>query len=256
MANERRIYANLVGGIVTDNPLASGATTLNSDGLAAMPAVGTNEHMIIVFDPDGLTGAPYAKRVTAHTASATSCTIEATAYTTDGLGSARDIPQDTPWVAPMLAENVSRYAVRKSADESVNNSTTLQNDDELWFPIGVSEIWVATFHLFLSSVADGADIKFDTTAPSGATGRQGLHGAAIASTATESDLKNQSIAIGTALSVGIPAAGTNDSFAIFSVAVENSTTAGLVRLQWAQASAVASNTTVKEGSFMIAEKVF
>jgi hypothetical protein len=115
MANERRVYANLAGGLVEDTSvLASGgsgllaaATTLTSAGLVALPVIGATEHLVVVFDPDGLTGTPFAKRVTAHTAAATTATIEAAAYAAEGLGVARDVPKDTPWVAAVLKEDLA-----------------------------------------------------------------------------------------------------------------------------------------------------
>lgn len=103
MANDFRKFDDWIGGLVEDNPLASAATVLTSAGLAAMPAVGSTEHMQIVFDPDGLTGAPYAKRVTAHTAAATTATIEATAV----IGTARAIDRDTPWVHSLVARDLT-----------------------------------------------------------------------------------------------------------------------------------------------------
>lgn len=75
MANDKRLRALVVGGLVEDNPLTSGATTYNSAGLAAMPAVGSTEHAAIVFDPDGVFGEPEIAWITAHTLASTSATI-------------------------------------------------------------------------------------------------------------------------------------------------------------------------------------
>lgn len=112
MANETRRFANLCGGRVEDNNaltaggtgMTGAATTLTSAGLAAMPVIGSTEHIVVVFDPDGLTGTPFAKRCTAHTSAATTCTIETAATTFEGLGSARDVPRGTPWVAGSIAK--------------------------------------------------------------------------------------------------------------------------------------------------------
>lgn len=106
MANEKRLWANFGGGLVENNPLAAAATSLTSAGLAALPAVGATEHVVIVFDPDGTTGVPFAKRVTAHTAAATTATIEAAAI----IGTAREIAQDTPWVHSVVAEDMTAAA--------------------------------------------------------------------------------------------------------------------------------------------------
>lgn len=95
MANELRRYYDWIGGLVEDNPLASGATTLTSAGLAALPAVGSTEHVVVVFDPDGLEGAPFTKYITAHTAGATTATITAAAQ--EGT-TTRAVSRDIPWV--------------------------------------------------------------------------------------------------------------------------------------------------------------
>jgi hypothetical protein len=59
MANELRQTQNFIGGLVEDNPLTSGATTLTSAGLVAITGgVPSTHHMPIVLDPDGLDGAP------------------------------------------------------------------------------------------------------------------------------------------------------------------------------------------------------
>ena len=88
-----RIRTPAIGGLVEDNPLASGATTLTSAGLAALPTFAAGDWGIITFDPNGRTGEPFSKKVTAHTAGATTATIEAAAI----QGTARSIDRDTPW---------------------------------------------------------------------------------------------------------------------------------------------------------------
>lgn len=94
MANELRVRAGFLGGLIEDNPLTSGATTLNSAGLATMPVVGSTQHMAVVLDPDGFGGAPEVVYVTAHSAAATSATVlRAQEGTT-----ARQHDRDTVWV--------------------------------------------------------------------------------------------------------------------------------------------------------------
>ena len=88
-----RIRTPAIGGLVEDNPLASGATTLTSAGLAALPTFAAGDWGIITFDPDGRTGEPFSKKVTAHTAGATTATIEAAAI----QGTARSIDRDVRW---------------------------------------------------------------------------------------------------------------------------------------------------------------
>jgi hypothetical protein len=96
VANEIRIRQNFIGGLVEDNPLTSGATTLTSAALAALVAIGSTEHAVIVLDPDGMSGEPEEVWVTAHTAGATTATIaRAKGYP---ASTARAHDRDTPWV--------------------------------------------------------------------------------------------------------------------------------------------------------------
>lgn len=94
MANELRVRTNFLGGLTEDNPLASGATTLNSAALAAAPAITSTQHMAIILDPDGVAGAPEVVYITAHTAAATSATILKGQEGT----TARAHDRDTPWI--------------------------------------------------------------------------------------------------------------------------------------------------------------
>jgi len=94
MANELRVRANFLGGLVEDNPLTSGSATLTSAGLASVPAIGSTQHFPITLDPDGVGGAPEIIYITAHTAAATTATIVRGQESTTGRAHA----QDTPWV--------------------------------------------------------------------------------------------------------------------------------------------------------------
>lgn len=88
-----RIRADNVFGTVTDNPLSAVATTLNSAGLANLPAV-ASAHALIVLDPLRTAGAPEIIIVTAHTGAATSATV-----TRGALGtSARSHAAGVAWV--------------------------------------------------------------------------------------------------------------------------------------------------------------
>ena len=109
MANELRIYQDLLAGRVSDNPLGSGSTTINSPAFAAMTAVDSTQHMMLVLDPDGLVGAPEIVKVTAHTAVTTSCTVVRAQFGT----TARLHAQGTDWVHGPLSDWAG--AVQKGA---------------------------------------------------------------------------------------------------------------------------------------------
>lgn len=108
MANEDRIRQLAIGGLVEDNPLTSGATTLTSGALAAVSGgVGSTQYLAIVLDPDGNDGAPEIVHVTALTGGAGSATI---ARGKEGT-SARQHDAGTPWV-----HAVTPYDVPKNVD--------------------------------------------------------------------------------------------------------------------------------------------
>lgn len=96
-----RIRANNAFGVTTDNPLAIGATTLNSTQLALLPAVSGGGHAVITLDPLRQFGNPEIIVVTAHTGGASSATILRGQYGT----SARSHPQNTVWVHAPLGDD-------------------------------------------------------------------------------------------------------------------------------------------------------
>ncbi|MEZ6330645.1 MAG: hypothetical protein R3B12_01370 [Candidatus Saccharimonadales bacterium] len=67
-------------------------------------------------------------------------------------------------------EHLNLKTVVKTTNETVNNSATLQNDDELKFSIGADETWTYRFVLQANS-GTTPDFRFAVTAPSGATCR-------------------------------------------------------------------------------------
>ncbi len=87
------LYRNFLAGTITDNPLSSGATTINSAGFANLPVVTGPDIMWLVLDPDAATGAPELVKVTAHTSSATSVTVVRAQQST----SARSCVTGTVW---------------------------------------------------------------------------------------------------------------------------------------------------------------
>lgn len=133
--------------------------------------------------------------------------------------------------------------VLKSADESVNNSETLQNDDELLLAIGANEKWEVTFYILAISATTTPDLRVAITAPSGATGAISL----FYDVGTDGELLGGTVT-GIALVASL-------RLIVISAVVVNSSNAGNIQLQWAQSTATAENTTVKAGSCLIAHKL-
>lgn len=103
MANEKRVYNNFIAGLVEDNPLLIGATTLTSGGLANLQTIGTTNHASITIDPDGIHGDPEIVIVTAHSFPDGTATI---ARGQEGT-IAREHKRDTPWVHTATARDYS-----------------------------------------------------------------------------------------------------------------------------------------------------
>ena len=135
--------------------------------------------------------------------------------------------------------------IRKSADETVNNSAALQNDDELTFTVGTSETWVYTISLSGNS-GTTPDFQFAVTAPTGSTCMATFTGEEVTNAATISTCGTTSDTIsGTA---------ADDPYVITG-SVVTSSTSGSVTLQWAQGTINASDSIIRAGSFLIAYKV-
>lgn len=122
MANGIRVRANFVGGVVDDNPLTIGATTITSSTLNQLPPIGASEHAVIVLDPGGVGGAPEIIFVTAHTNGATTATISRAEEGT----TARQHNQNTTWVHSGIA---SDFTLSKDIIHGLNvNSGNLSDE--------------------------------------------------------------------------------------------------------------------------------
>lgn len=134
--------------------------------------------------------------------------------------------------------------VRKTADETVNNSTILQNDDELLFAVAANEVWEFTIIIFQISSA-AADFKANLTGPAGSTIAVQGTGENTAQ-ATFISLSTSESWVGRVTSVIAP---------IIRGVIINGATAGNLQLQWAQSAAEVSNTKVLANSCIIAHKL-
>lgn len=85
-------------GTITDNPLSSGATSINSAEFADLPVVSGSDTLDITLDPNGIGGDPEIVTITAHTSAATVVTATRASYTALGGGGARSHVAGTKWV--------------------------------------------------------------------------------------------------------------------------------------------------------------
>lgn len=141
----------------------------------------------------------------------------------------------------------SAILVRKTVDETLSGSTTVQNDDVLTFAIGASETWEFEAYVLITS-SSNADFKCDFTIPTSATTRwSGL----LSDTAASYGFSST----GGAATFTITNTGTQ--FVLIRGTVVNSTTAGNVQFRWAQgtqSSGSGNNVVVKIGSYIKAMK--
>lgn len=136
--------------------------------------------------------------------------------------------------------------VRKSANEVVNGSSTLQNDDHLLLALGVSEVWAFEFVIFHDS-GTTPDIKMAITVPAGATLAWGsLYALATGGssfTGTTETVSGTSRDFATA-GVGVTRIVTLTGY------VANGANAGNLQLQWAQNTSNGTDTTVHANSIL------
>jgi hypothetical protein len=133
----------------------------------------------------------------------------------------------------------------KVADETVNNSTTLQNDDELLFPVAASAKY--TIHGRIKFITGATpDLKFGWTFPTGLTMDYsiiGFSGGTFAAYAFDQTSTPE-----------VDGAGVNDEFFIDGV-VTVSTTAGTLQFQWAQNTLNATDSKVLAKSYLTLQQV-
>jgi len=133
--------------------------------------------------------------------------------------------------------------VVKTADEIVNNSIVLQDDDELRFSGVANKNYSFVLTIFVQAASSTPDFQTAFTLPSGATGEW-------TTTSLTSDTAGLTADITTA-DVHTVLSSTPPRHIIYEGVIRMGSTAGVCQLQWAQAIADASNTTVEIGSKLL-----
>lgn len=130
----------------------------------------------------------------------------------------------------------------KETDEAVLNSTTLQDDDELLFAVAANEVWQFEGVLIVNAHPT-PDIKLTFTGPTGAVGSYGL---------ISQDTSNNTVVGAAALGnvTGIATAAQLKAIRFWG-GIHNGSTAGSLKLQWAQNTADAgASIYVQAGSYI------
>jgi hypothetical protein len=159
-----------------------------------------------------------------------------------------------------------------TADQSVNNTTTLATITDMACSIGANEIWTVEFDLYLTNVATGSfgatGVKFQVTNPSSPNYVMGMvtvenlettgffadffPGGGASSTSPTFTL---SAAAFTAEEANIGNPSPTSVRARIRFTISNAANAGTIQLKMAQETAVSGNLTIKRGSALLATKV-
>lgn len=140
-------------------------------------------------------------------------------------------------------------AVVKTADEQVSNSITFQDDDHLVLPLAANAVYELSMTLYYVAVTSGS-LKFGFTYPLGASLTCGVDGYLIGGSFTMIRQANYAAASGAALLAVEGAGGSTTVNATATGTLTVGSTAGSLRLQWAQNTSNAIATTVRAGSVM------
>lgn len=142
---------------------------------------------------------------------------------------------------------------RKTADESVTSSTTLQDDDHLVFPIGANEEFSITCDIDAGAfVGATTGLKIAINAPSGAT----LNATANVVDLLDTNRNNRTTTVGGVLiTVAAGVFANGDCTVRICAWVLNGSTAGNVTLQWAQQTSSGSALTFRKGSSLTATRI-
>lgn len=141
----------------------------------------------------------------------------------------------------------------KAADESVTSSVTLQNDDDLFFPVAANESWVfEILGWWTQAVGSSGGFKWTCTGP---TGSSGAYGALLSDgSSVQGIMDSERRSLGTTNSIS-PPSFTLQCGMHFWGHILNGSTAGNLNFQWAQSSSSGNATRVLADSFLIAHLI-
>lgn len=142
---------------------------------------------------------------------------------------------------PGIQIDYTPQIVWKTADESVNNSAVLQNDEHLKWYLAANENIFFVCVIEHSSVSSTPDIQIAFTIPSGASMRWGPSNGIKIDASDTVVAQSQTLVSGTPVTFG---SANNRRQIVIEGTVENGSTEGFLQLQWAQATATVGNTNV------------
>lgn len=161
------------------------------------------------------------------------------------------------WVVSgdLTGASIEELYVRKTADESVTNSTALQDDNHLSLSVNASTTYEVTAALIYDGDTAG-DIKVGWTAPASATLDWTLDAMSPATTGTAGQVNLSHATVSETLSGGARGTGAaNRAVALPHGLLQVAGTSGTLQLRWAQNTSSATATTVWTHSYLRAKRV-
>lgn len=143
----------------------------------------------------------------------------------------------------LLTDSAIPVVKYKTANEVVNNSTTLQNDDHLFWSTVANGVYTMDLNLFYDS-GTTPDFKFDWTYPVGTTFDWGAIYYNLAGTLTTSGTFTEAT-VGAVGGLGVGTVVMLKASYVFVMGPSD----GTLQMQFAQNTANASNTTLFTGSY-------
>jgi hypothetical protein len=184
--------------------------------------------------------------------SATSGTLRTLPDCTDAAGNHLNYTQSTNAFSCGTSASGFETIVRKTADETVNNSITLQDDDQLLFAVEANSFYIFTLFVTYNS-STVADWKWNFSVPASTTGRRKSDVLASGATSCGGSTTLASNVITQEVnSIGGTA---SDCENVITGQVATSGTAGNVTFRWAQNTAEVSNTIVRANSYLTWRKL-
>lgn len=151
------------------------------------------------------------------------------------------------WASPTAGDTI----VRKTADETVNNSASLQNDDELVMSVSANGVYWFEIILLCSSPSTASDFKADFTVPSGTTM---LYGPVNYQAAAQWDITGTAVnpqVLKTQSSTPTWGGNTGGTTGVWMQGfVFVSSTGGSVQFRWAQNTATVGDSKILANSFI------
>jgi len=132
--------------------------------------------------------------------------------------------------------------VIKLVDQTVNNSTTLIDDDELFFTPNINKEYFGVMYIYMSSIST-ADIKHAFSLPTDCVGRW------LGPVAYVRHSEQVTAGITSPILVGVNTVGERTMAQYFHI--QMSGTAGTIQYQWAQGTAQVADTKVLLGTTFV-----